>query len=138
MSADRRLKRRLSKFATVRLVNPLVRPLLERARLPGWALLETRGRRTGLPRRVPLGDGLRGDAFWIVTEHGYAADYVKNIQADPRVRVKARGRWRAGTARILTDDDPATRMRWLGRPINDSMLRLVGTQQLTIRVNLDR
>ena len=54
MSADRRLKRRLSKFATVRLVNPLVRPLLERARLPGWALLETRGRRTGLPRRVPL------------------------------------------------------------------------------------
>jgi len=138
MSADRRLKRRLSRFATVRLVNPLVRPLLERARLPGWALLETRGRRTGLPRRVPLGDGLRGDAFWIVTEHGYAADYVKNIQADPRVRVKARGRWRAGTARILTDDDPETRMRWLGRPINDSMLRLVATQQLTIRVDLDR
>src|SRR5207244_503385 len=39
MAADRRLKRRLSKFATVRLVNPLVRPLLEHARLPGWALL---------------------------------------------------------------------------------------------------
>ena len=138
MADDRRLKRRLSKFATVRLVNPLVRPLLEHARLPGYALLETRGRRSGLPRRVPLGDGLRGDAFWIVTEHGYAADYVKNIQADPRVRVKARGRWRAGTAQILVDDDPATRLRWLGRPINDSMLRLVGTQQLTIRVNLDR
>jgi deazaflavin-dependent oxidoreductase (nitroreductase family) len=136
--ADRRAKRRLSKFVTVRLVNPLVRSLLEHARLPGWALLETTGRRSGLARRVPLGDGLRGDAFWIVTEHGYSADYVKNIQANPRVRVKARGRWRAGTARILTDDDPATRLRWLHRPVNDSMLRLAATQQLTIRVDLDR
>src|SRR3954453_20943370 len=138
MAADRRLKRRLSKLVTVRLVNPLVRPLLEHARLPGWALLETTGRRSGQPRRVPLGDGLRDGAFWIVTEHGWAADYVKNIQADPRVRVKAHGRWRTGTAHILTDDDPLTRLRWLGRPVNDTMLRLVGTEQLTIRVDLDR
>src|SRR5437868_6522776 len=138
MSADRPVKRRLSKFVTVRLVNPLVRPLLEHARLPGWALLETTGRRSGQPRRVPLGDGLRGDAFWIVTEHGRAADYVKNIQADARVRVKARGQWRAGTAHILPDDDPLARLRWLGRPVNDTMLRLVGTEQLTIRVDLDR
>jgi deazaflavin-dependent oxidoreductase (nitroreductase family) len=138
MAADRRLKRRLSKLVTVRLVNPLIRPFLEHARLPGWALLETTGRRSGRPRRVPLGDGLRGNAFWIVTEHGWAADYVKNIQAEPRVRVKTHGRWRTGTARILSDDDPVTRLRWLGRPVNDTMLRLVGTEQLTIRVDLDR
>jgi deazaflavin-dependent oxidoreductase (nitroreductase family) len=138
MPADRGLKRRLSKLVTVRLVNPVIRPLLEHARLPGWALLETTGRRSGQPRRVPLGDGLRGNAFWIVTEHGWAADYVKNIQADPHVRVKTRGRWRTGTAHILTDDDPVTRLRWLGRPVNDTMLRLVGTEQLTIRVDLDR
>jgi deazaflavin-dependent oxidoreductase (nitroreductase family) len=138
MAADRRLKRRLSKLVTVRLVNPLIRPFLEHARLPGWALLETTGRRSGEARRVPLGDGLRGNAFWIVTEHGWAADYVKNIQADPHVRVKTHGRWRTGTASILTDDDPVTRLRWLGRPVNDTMLRLVGTEQLTIRVDLDR
>jgi deazaflavin-dependent oxidoreductase (nitroreductase family) len=138
VAADRRRKRTLSKLVTVRLVNPLVRPLLEHARLPGWALLETTGRRSGRARRVPLGDGLRGDAFWIVTEHGWAADYVKNIQADPRVRVKARGRWRTGTARILADDDARTRLRWLGRPVNDTMLLLVGTEQLTIRVDLER
>src|SRR3712207_2479912 len=125
-----------ARFATNRLVNPGVRWALEQARLPGWALLETTGRRSGEPRRVPLGDGLRGDAFWIVTEHGYAAHYVKNIQADPRVRVKVRGRWRTGTAHILPDDDPMTRLRWLGRPVNDAMLRLVGTQQLSIRVDL--
>src|SRR3954447_4462556 len=138
MAADRSLKGRVSKLVTVHLVNPLVRPLLEHARLPGWALLETTGRRSGLPRRVPLGDGLRGETFWIVTEHGWSADYVKNIQADPHVRVKTRGRWRSGTARILADDDALTRLRWLGRPVNDTMLRLVGTEQLTIRVDLDR
>ena len=27
---------------------------------------------------------------------------------------------------------------WLGRPVNDTVLRLVATQQLTIRVDLDR
>src|SRR3954467_5735067 len=137
MAADRSVKRRVSKLVTVRLVNPLVRPLLEHARLPGWALLETTGRRSGQPRPVPLGDGPRGHAFWIVPEPGWSADYVKNIQADPRVRVKARGRWRSGKAHILVDDDANTRLRWLRRPVNDSMLKLVGTEQLTIRVDLE-
>jgi deazaflavin-dependent oxidoreductase (nitroreductase family) len=131
-------KRRLSTLVTVRLVNPVVRPLLERFAVPGWALLETRGRRTGQPRRVPIGDGLRGNAFWIVTEHGRSAAYVKNIEADPRVRVRTHGRWRSGTAHVLADDDPVTRVRWLRRPVNDTMVRLVGTELLTIRVDLDR
>src|SRR3954449_6874156 len=138
MASDRRLKRRLARALTNRFVNPLTRVLLEHARLPGSALLETTGRRTGQPRRVPIGDGLRDNSFWIVTEHGYGADYVKNIQANPRVRVKTRGRWRSGTANILADDDPSTRLRWLGRPVNDTMLRLVATEKLVIRVDLDR
>ena len=130
-------KRRVARFVTNRLVNPLARPLIER----GWwprthALLETTGRNSGEPRRVPLGNGLRDGSFWIVTEHGYAADYVKNIQANPRVRVNVAGRWHEGTAHILPDDDPEERLRWLRRPVNDSMLKLVGTQQLTIRVDL--
>ncbi len=132
-------KRGVARFVTNRLVNPAVRRLLERGLWPrSQALLETRGRKSGLPRRVPVGDGLRGDTFWIVTEHGYAADYVKNIQNDPRVRVQVGRRWYEGTAHILPDDDPQERLRWLRRPVNDSLLRLVGTQQLTIRVDLDR
>jgi deazaflavin-dependent oxidoreductase (nitroreductase family) len=138
VASSRDAKRRLSKLVSVRLVNPLARAALERARLPGVALLETTGRRSGLPRRVPVGDGLRGRSFWIVAEHGHAADYVKNIKADPRVRVKARGRWRTGTARILSDDDPGTRLTWLRRPVNDTVLRLAASEPLTIRVDLDR
>jgi deazaflavin-dependent oxidoreductase (nitroreductase family) len=135
----RAAKRAAMRFVTNRLLNPAVRPLLDRGLWPRTqALLETTGRNTGRPRRTPVGNGLRGDAFWIVTEHGYAADYVKNIQHDPHVRVNVGGRWYSGTARLLPDDDPEARLRWLRRPVNDLLLRAVGTQQLSIRVDLDR
>lgn len=131
-------KRRLARFTTNRLVNPLVRRLIERGVLtPTWALLETTGRTSGRPRRTPVGNGLRGEHFWIVTEHEYASDYVKNIQADPRVRVKVGERWYRGTAHVLPDDDPYERLRRLRRPENDQLLLAVGTEQLTIRVDLE-
>ena len=135
----RRTKRTIARFVTNRLVNPVVRPLLARGLFgKTHALLETTGRRSGVQRRVPVGNGLRGDTFWVVTEHGYATDYVKNIQQDPRVRVKVGRTWRTGRAEILPDDDPSERMRWLGRPVNDTALRLVGTQHLSIRIDLDQ
>ena len=130
-------KYRASKWLTTRVVNPAVRALIERGLFPrAWVLLETTGRRSGQPRRTPIGNGLRGSEFWIVTEHGWHADYVKNIQANPRVRVKIGRSWRSGVAHILEDDDPYARLRWLKRPVNDSMLLAVGTQQLVIRVDL--
>ncbi len=70
-------KRRVARFVTNRIVNRVARPLAERGLLGrGTALLETTGRKSGEPRRTPVGTGLRGDAFWIVTEHGYASSYV--------------------------------------------------------------
>ena len=51
-----------------------------------FALLETTGRRTGLARHTPVGNGLCGDTFWLVAAHGTQADYVRNLQAEPRVR----------------------------------------------------
>ena len=134
----RAAKRAAARFTTNRLVNPIVGRLLESGLWPATqALLETTGRNSGRARRVPVGNGLRDDRFWIVTEHGYAADYVKNIQSDPRVRVKVGARWYEGAARLLPDDDPYERLRSLGRPVNDILLRAVGTELLTIRVDLD-
>jgi deazaflavin-dependent oxidoreductase (nitroreductase family) len=131
-------KFKASKWLTTRVVNPGVRALIERGLFPrAWCLLETTGRKSGQRRRTPIGNGLRGDAFWIVTEHGWHADYVKNIAANPRVRVKCGRDWLSGTAEILQDDDPYARLRWLRRPVNDSMLLAVGTEQLVIRVDLD-
>jgi deazaflavin-dependent oxidoreductase (nitroreductase family) len=137
-SRARAAKRAVMRRLTNRGANRLVRPLSERGLLDRfWPVLETRGRRSGLPRRTPVGNGLRGDIFWIVTEHGWHADYVKNIEADPRVRVKVDGRWRTGTAHLLPDEDPYAKLRELGRPVNDSLLLTVGTEQLVVRVDLD-
>jgi len=137
---DRRaLKRGASKFASVRLLNPVMRRALEAGVVPrGWALLETTGRRSGRPRRVPVGNGLRGEHFWIVAEHGRHADYVRNIERDPRVRVKVGRRWHEGTAHVLEDDDPRARLRWLRRPLNDAGLVLMASEMLVVRIDLHR
>jgi deazaflavin-dependent oxidoreductase (nitroreductase family) len=135
----RGLKRRASKFLSVRLLNPAMVRLLESDLAPrGWALLETTGRVSGQPRRVPVGNGLRGAHFWIVTEHGRHADYVRNIQRDPRVRVKVGRRWHTGTAHVLGDDDPRARLSWLKRPLNDAGLVVMATEMLVVRIDLDR
>lgn len=86
--------------------------------IPGDALLETTGRQTGLPRRTPVCDGLDGERFWLIAQHGREADWVRNIEVNPRVRVKVSGlrsRWRTGTAHILDGDDPRERQRALAR-----------------------
>lgn len=128
-------------------INPIVK-LAWGARLPipGDALLETTGRRTGRLRYTPVCDGLDGDAFWLVSQYGRQADWVRNLEADPRVRVKVRGgpraHWRSGTAQVLDSDDPQERVRILAR--NGLARRLcvctstaVQTSPLTIRIDLD-
>jgi deazaflavin-dependent oxidoreductase (nitroreductase family) len=47
------------------------------------ALIETVGRKSGVPRITPVTNGLDGDVFWIVTEHGRRSSYVRNIEAHP-------------------------------------------------------
>jgi deazaflavin-dependent oxidoreductase (nitroreductase family) len=130
-------KRRVSTFMSHRLFNPVVK-LAGNAGipLPGIVILETIGRRSGEPRRTPVGDGLDGDTLWIVAEHGRRASYVRNIEADPQVRVKAGRRWRTGTAHPLPDDDPRERQRSLPR-MNAAVVRLMGSDLLTVRVDLD-
>jgi deazaflavin-dependent oxidoreductase (nitroreductase family) len=136
------MKRRLVTALQVGLLNRPIKALLARGITPaGVALLETTGRRSGQPRRTPVGEGLEGDTFWIVAEHRSAA-YVRNLEANPRVRVKVGGAWRAGTAHVLVDDDPRARQRELsrGRPLramNAASVRAMGTDLVTIRIDLD-
>jgi deazaflavin-dependent oxidoreductase (nitroreductase family) len=102
-----------------------------------FALLETTGRRTGLPRHTPVGNGLVGDTFWLVAAHGTQADYVRNLQAEPRVRIKEGGVWRSGTATVLPDDDPGLRSRTLPHQWDAAIGRMMASAPLTIRIDLD-
>jgi deazaflavin-dependent oxidoreductase (nitroreductase family) len=105
-----------------------------------YALLETTGRKTGKRRRTPVGNGLRKgtQTFWLISEYGTRAGYVRNIQVNPRVRVKIGRRWYSGTAHILPDDDAQERRRQMGR-FNAAAVRFFGSDRdlLTLRIDLD-
>ena len=102
-----------------------------------WALLETTGRKSGRPRQTPVGNGLVDGVFWIVASHGRQADYVRNIEKNPAVRVKIGRRWRTGTATLLDGDDTDARSRVLPHKVDAAIGRLMQTQPLTVRVDLD-
>jgi deazaflavin-dependent oxidoreductase (nitroreductase family) len=129
------LKRRIARTFSGYLVNPIVK--LVAGRVPGVpALLETIGRKSGEPRHTPVGNGLSGHTFWLVAEHGRHSDYVQNMIANPRVRVRVGGTWLRGTAHLMRKDDPRARLRKLD-PLNSAVVRLVGTDLLTIRIDLE-
>ncbi|MFF4789095.1 nitroreductase/quinone reductase family protein [Streptomyces sp. NPDC001276] len=129
MSRYADIKRRAVTTFQRRVANPVLR------RLPLQTVLETTGRTSGLPRRTPVGGRRVGDSFWLVSEFGERSQYVRNIRANPEVRVRIRGRWYEGTAHPLPDDDPVARLRGLPR-LNSTAVRALGTDLLTVRVDL--
>ncbi len=104
--------------------------------VPGFGLVETTGRRSGLLRMTPVGARLHERTFWFVAGFGRDTFYIRNIEANPRVRVKTLGRWYAGTATILDRDDATKRMFWIN-PMNGFFLLLAGGNRLSVRVDLD-
>jgi deazaflavin-dependent oxidoreductase (nitroreductase family) len=124
--------------AAEKLSNHTIRFLLRRGVAPPvWALLETTGRRTGRPRQTPVGNGLVDGVFWLVAAHGRQADYVRNLERDPAVRVKIGRRWHTGTATVLDDDDAGARSRMLPHRMDAAIGRLMQTEPLTVRIDLD-
>jgi deazaflavin-dependent oxidoreductase (nitroreductase family) len=143
----REMKRRIVYALQKYVLNPPIKLLFAmNVAPPGYALLETTGRKTGKARQTPVGDAHVGNRFWIVAEHGMKAGYVRNIAHNPRVRLKLRkgfrAGWYTGTAHVLSDDDPRARQRWLASQlpssvVNAAAVRLFGTELLTVRIDLD-
>ena len=135
-------KRRLVGMVQRYVVNPPARMLI-RAGLapPSQGLIETTGRKSGRPRQTPVGVAREGQQVWVVAEQGRHAQYVRNIEADPRVRVRIGRRWWAGSAHLMPDDDPRARLqamftKGIARQ-NARTVRRVGTELMTIRIDLD-
>ena len=130
-------KRRASTFASHRLLNPFVKAAARAGLpLPGLVILETIGRKSGEPRRTPVGEALEGDTLWVLAEHRRGG-YVRNIEANPRVRVRIGRSWRDGTARVLLDDDVRERARRMPNRVNTRMVQLMASEAVTVRVDLD-
>jgi deazaflavin-dependent oxidoreductase (nitroreductase family) len=66
--------------------------------------LETRGRRTGLPRRVAVGYVDAPDGSLAVSATGPETQWARNLLADPRCRVRDEGGWRECIATPLEAD----------------------------------
>ena len=112
--------------------NPIARRLAGIA--PWWVVVETKGRTSGKTRQAPLARGpVDGDVTWVISVHGRHAGFVKNIEADPNVRFRLRGRWHTGTASIQEMDDAIVkRFNTYGQ----SGPRFVGWDPVLVRINL--
>lgn len=132
------LKRTVVRGLQRYVVNPPALLLARRGLLGDYVVLETIGRKSGQPRQTPVGMKVFGNEAWMVSEHGRHSSYVRNIEANPRVRVNTRGRWREGTAHLLEDDDPIERLHALwGKRGNTPAVRAAGTDLLSIRIDLN-
>ncbi len=112
-------RQRVVNFVQRRFANLLMRSV------PTQTLLETAGRKSGQRRSTPIGGRLDGDRFWLVSEFGERSQYVRNIKANPLVRVRVRGRCYRGTAHLMPDDDAKARLEMLPR-INSAAVRAMG------------
>lgn len=72
--------------------------------------LTTIGRRTGSRREVEIWFVADGERLYVLAEHFHKTQWVKNIDRNPRVRIRLRDREFPATARIL--DQEADRDTW--------------------------
>jgi deazaflavin-dependent oxidoreductase (nitroreductase family) len=135
--------RLLQHFIEKYLSNPMMRAALRAGVAPrAFALLETVGNKTGRRRLTPIGNGLDRDTFWLVSELGLAAGYVRNLQANPQVRVKVRRRWYSGVATILPADDGWARRKEIDRRngvvgrLDGKIFHASATTPVTVRIDL--
>lgn len=81
----------------------LLRRYFERA--PGWVLVTTRSRKTGLPREVLLPGECFENAIIVISTYGSGSNWIRNMRHDPRVQVTCAGWKLEGAAEIVEDLD---------------------------------
>jgi deazaflavin-dependent oxidoreductase (nitroreductase family) len=140
---DRPVKRRWEILIGRYTANPMMRGMFKVGLTPpGMALVETIGRRSGAVRHTPIMYTREGETLWLIAQHGSHAGWVKNFQADPKVRVRLGRRWSSGTAELLPDDDVKERTRMfaagpVGRTVTSASFRALESQPVTVRIQLE-
>jgi deazaflavin-dependent oxidoreductase (nitroreductase family) len=106
--------------------NRVTRPVA--GRLPGFAIVRHRGRRTGRIYRTPVNLFRRGDSVVIALTYGPDRDWVRNVMAAGGCEVETRGRvLQLERPRILTD----TRQTLVPGPVRP-ILRAIGVTDFLI------
>jgi deazaflavin-dependent oxidoreductase (nitroreductase family) len=66
--------------------------------------LTTTGRISGQPREIEIWFTERGGRFYVIAEQRERANWVRNIQVRPQVKVRVGGRQFSATARVVHDE----------------------------------
>jgi deazaflavin-dependent oxidoreductase (nitroreductase family) len=69
-----------------------------------YGYLTTQGRRSGRPHTVEIWFALHEGRFWLIAGGGDAADWVRNLQAQPAVRFRVGGTTFDATAETVPDE----------------------------------
>ena len=118
-------------------INPPLRWAVRHSRYPGHILIETLGHRTGRLRTTIVGARHAGPrTLVVVAEHGRSAGWVRNLRANPTVRVLVEGRWHAAVAVVDDDRDPEEILQGWDDPAHVRAVRLFATDPAVVRIAL--
>jgi deazaflavin-dependent oxidoreductase (nitroreductase family) len=104
--------------------------------------LETTGRVTGKPHTIEIWYASRDSTLYILSGGGDRSDWVKNLQKNPRIRVRIDNQTFTGTASVIagTDEDLIARETvvakyygWTGGPLPNDWAR----ESLPVAIRLD-
>jgi deazaflavin-dependent oxidoreductase (nitroreductase family) len=104
--------------------------------------LETTGRVTGIPHTIEIWYASRDSTLYLLSGGGDRSDWVKNLQRNPRVRVRIDNQTFTGTASVIagTDEDQTARETivakyygWRGGPLPNDWAR----ESLPVAIRLD-
>jgi deazaflavin-dependent oxidoreductase (nitroreductase family) len=68
---------------------------------PGWVLMTTRGRTSGLPREVLLPCERSPEGLILISTYGWRSNWIRNIRRNPDVTITAGGWLLSGRAEIV-------------------------------------
>jgi len=107
-----------------RYLNRFTRPLARR--LPGFAILTHRGRKSGRTYQTPINVFRRGDDYFFFLTYGSDAQWVKNVLANGSCSIETRGRVvELAEPKLVTDAE----LRPAPPPVRFIERRLAGATQ---------
>jgi deazaflavin-dependent oxidoreductase (nitroreductase family) len=102
-----------------RVVEPMVRAGIGSPRIApsGFIVLETRGRKTGRLRRIPLAATRMGCHVFVATFRGNRSQWVQNLAAQPHTRFWLGGKPRDARAFVMHEGRRFRVPTWLPVPV---------------------